>query len=52
MIIINSREFRSNQSKYLILVAKGEDVILKTRSLGSYKIIIAPKAEDDLRALR
>lgn len=45
MIIINSREFRSNQSKYLELVSKGEGVILKTRSLGSFKI--TPVTEDD-----
>ncbi len=45
LIIINSKEFRSNQSKYLIMVAKGEDVILKTRSLGSFKI--TPVTKDD-----
>ena len=45
MIIINSREFRSNQSKYLEMVSRGEGVILKTRSLGSFKI--TPVTEDD-----
>ncbi len=45
MIIINSRDFRANQSKYLGMVADGEDVILKTRSLGSFKI--TPVTEDD-----
>ena len=45
MIIINSREFRSNQSKYLEMVSRGEGVILKTRSLGSFKI--TPVTGDD-----
>lgn len=45
MIIINSREFRSNQSKYLEMVSRGEGVILKTRNLGSFKI--TPVTEDD-----
>lgn len=45
MVIINSREFRTNQSKYLGMVAKGEGVILRSRSLGSFKIV--PVTEDD-----
>lgn len=45
MVIINSRDFRANQSRYLEMVSRGEDVILKTRSLGSFKI--TPVTEDD-----
>ena len=45
MLVISSRDFRSNQSKYLGMVAKGQGVILKTRSLGSFKIV--PVGEDD-----
>lgn len=37
MQIISLRDFRLNQTKYLELVKKGEDVILKSRS-GSFKI--------------
>ena len=45
MVIINSREFRANQTKYLGMAAKGEGVILRSRSLGSFKI--TPITEDD-----
>ena len=46
MIIINSREFRSNQTKYLGMAAKGDGVILRSRSMGSFKI--TPVTEDDM----
>lgn len=45
MLIINSREFRANQSKYFNLAKQGEDVILKSKSLGSFKL--QPITEDD-----
>ena len=45
MVIINSREFRANQGKYLGMAANGEGVILRSRSLGSFKI--TPLTEDD-----
>ncbi len=45
MEVISSRDFRSNQSKYLGMAAKGQGIILKTRSLGSFKI--TPLTEDD-----
>ena len=45
MVVISSRDFRSNQSKYLGMAAKGQGIILKTRSLGSFKI--TPLTEDD-----
>ena len=46
MVIINSREFRANQGKYLGMAANGEGVILRSRSLGSFKI--TPVTEDDI----
>ena len=45
MLIINSREFRANQSKYFTLAKKGEVIILKSKSLGSFKL--QPITEDD-----
>lgn len=45
MEVISTREFRSNQSKYLEMAAKGQGIILKTRSLGAFKI--TPITEDD-----
>ena len=45
MEVISTRDFRSNQSKYLGMAAKGHGIILKTRSLGSFKI--TPLTEDD-----
>jgi antitoxin (DNA-binding transcriptional repressor) of toxin-antitoxin stability system len=45
MLVISSRDFRSNQSKYLGMAAKGLDVVLTTRNMGSFKIV--PVSEDD-----
>ena len=45
MVIVNSREFRANQGKYLGMVANGEGVILQSRGYGSFKI--TPVTEDD-----
>ena len=44
MVIINSREFRANQGKYLGMAANGEGVVLRSR-MGSFKI--TPVTEDD-----
>lgn len=44
MTIISSRDFRSNQGKYLSLAAQGESVILTSRS-GNFKIV--PVGDDD-----
>ena len=38
MEVISAREFRTNQSKYLCMVKRGEEVILKSRGLGSFHI--------------
>ena len=39
MIVISTRDFRANQTKFLDLAKSGEDVILKSRSSGSFKLI-------------
>ena len=44
MIIISSRDFRTNQTKYLNLARAGEDVVLQSRS-GNFKI--SPVLKED-----
>lgn len=43
MLIVSTRDFRANQTKYLNLARSGEDVVLRSRS-GSFKI--SPIAHD------
>ena len=38
MMIISTREFRANQTHFLNLARKGEDVILKSRNSGSFRL--------------
>ena len=45
MLVISTREFREKQSKYLGMVSNGEDVVLKSRKEGSFKIV--PIKRDD-----
>lgn len=45
MIVISGREFRAKQGKYLGLAAKGENIILKSRDNGSFRLV--PVAPDD-----
>ena len=45
MLVISTREFRANQRKYLSRVIKGENVILKSRTEGSFKLV--PVSDDD-----
>lgn len=45
MIIVSSRDFRANQSRYFDL-AKEQDVIITSRNKGSYRLV--PITEDDL----
>jgi Phd_YefM. len=45
MIVISSREFRANQGKYLEMAANGEDIVLKSRRNGSFKLV--PVTSDD-----
>ena len=46
MLVISSREFRANTGRYLDMAAKGMDVILKSRSLGSFRL--SPVRESDV----
>lgn len=46
MLVISSKEFRANTGRYLEMVSKGQDVILKSRSLGSFKL--TPVNENDI----
>lgn len=38
MTVISTRDFRANQTKFLDMVKNGEDVILKSRSHGSFRL--------------
>lgn len=44
MMIVSTRDFRTNQTKYLNLAKAGEDVVLRSRT-GSFKI--SPITKDD-----
>ncbi len=45
MLVISTREFRAKQGEYLSMAARGEDIVLKSRDIGSFKIV--PVTEDD-----
>jgi hypothetical protein len=45
MIVISTRQFREKQGLYLGMATKGEDVVLKSRKEGSFKIV--PVTDDD-----
>jgi len=45
MLVISAREFREKQSKYFDMASNGEDVVLKSRGKGSFKLV--PVTEDD-----
>ena len=45
MLVISTRQFRDNQRQYLGRVINGEDVILKSRTEGSFKLV--PILDDD-----
>ncbi|ETK02721.1 hypothetical protein N425_02680 [Tannerella sp. oral taxon BU063 isolate Cell 2] len=46
MITVSGREFRANQGKYLDMVINGQELTLKLRGKGAFKIIPV-KEEDD-----
>ena len=46
MIIISTRDFRANQSKFMDMANNGEDIILKSRKNGSFKLV--PVSESDM----
>ena len=41
MIVISTRDFRANQTKFLDMVNNGEDIVLKSREKGSFKLVPA-----------
>lgn len=43
MIIISTRDFRANQTKFLNMANNGEDIVLKSRGNGSFKIVPVDK---------
>lgn len=45
MEVVTAREFRANQTKYFGKASKGEDIILKSRGLGSFRLV--PVTSDD-----
>ena len=45
MLVISTREFREKQGVYLSKAKNGEDIILKSRENGSFKLI--PVTSDD-----
>ena len=45
MSVVSTRQFRENQRQYLSRAIKGEDIILKSRTEGSFKIV--PITDDD-----
>ena len=45
MLVISTREFREKQGQYLGMIGMGEDIILKSRKEGSFKIV--PITSDD-----
>lgn len=45
MIIISTRDFRANQTKFLDMANNGEDIVLKSREKGSFKLV--PVSEED-----
>ncbi len=46
MIVISSREFRDKLGTYLGRAKNGEDIVLKSRENGSFKLV--PITEDDI----
>lgn len=45
MLVISTRDFRANQTKFLDMVNNGEDIVLKSREKGSFKLV--PLTEKD-----
>jgi prevent-host-death family protein len=50
MLVISSREFRDKPGKYLEMAAHGENIVLKSRGNGSFKIV--PVTDDDTLVFR
>ena len=47
MIVISTRDFRANQTKFLNMARNGEDIILKSMNAGSFRLTpVKEKAEE------
>ena len=51
MLVISTRDFRANQTKFLNMANNGEDIVLKSRDNGSFKLVPV-KENDDFIAKR
>lgn len=51
MMVISTREFRANQTKFLNMARNGEDVILKSRDSGSFRLAPVEEGETGKRDL-
>ena len=47
MITVSGREFRANQGKYLDMVINGQELTLKLRGKGAFKIIPVQEEDDE-----
>lgn len=51
MVVVSTRDFRTNQTKYLNLAKAGEHVVLKSR-VGSFRILPEDEDEDTIKTPR
>lgn len=51
MVVVSTRDFRTNQTKYLNLAKAGEHVVLKSR-VGSFHIFPEDEDEDTIKTPR
>lgn len=45
MIVVSVKDFRANQSRFMDMARQGEDVVLKSRKNGSFRLV--PIYDDD-----
>lgn len=45
MLVISTRDFRANQTKFLDMANNGENIVLKSRGKGSFRLV--PVREED-----
>ena len=46
MMVISTREFRANQTKFLDMARDGEEIVLKSRSHGSFRLMPVEETEE------
>ena len=47
MMVIRTREFRANQTKFLDMARDGEEIVLKSRSHGSFRLMPVEETEEE-----